>query len=741
MSCVVLSPADLAIVERDPALPCLALVLDAEALAARLGVDRLRSSYLRYKPGTSCVAGFLDGWRSGPFAAIAYDRARLEQVGQRAEWNKGPFPAEFLADVAVALVPLALDRGLKAARRLSEPEQRAKLLGRLLGKKRTENGPDLTVLRYKPSRRLVLRADEAGRPIGLIKAYAQSEFASALMGATAAAALGGAPLLGVDLDRHALAIGWIEGRSLCASTGERPASEDLQLTGGRLAELHRRSFRVPSRELAKQDAKDLRNGLAALQALHPGLAQRAGSLVNSAVEALQNDNVLPRLIHGDFSADQVILGPDGPVLIDWDSVSSGAPARDLGSFFARLDAQAVDGVLSQAEADAAQAGLLEGYLARAKAAPEGVRTQHIRAVLALLTEGFRQRQPDWPERTARLLDRAQEIICSSNGVRSPRDLNMPLLETALDPKAMQVRLAALGLKAERLDRAELIRHKPGRRALIRYNLTDGARSRSMIGKMKARRPDVRTPALHDALRAGGLDGRGPHRVGVPRSYGRIDDLSLWLQEAVPGRPLTDLLSPSSSTGASRRAGAALAHLHRTSVETSRCWTMDDEVGVLDRALDAARAIMPDAAQDIDSVMAGARALASRLGAVETCCIHRDFYSDQVLVDGEDVWLVDLDLCAEGDPAIDLGNHLAHIAELALRRYGCENALTAHEVAFLAGYRSAAQPPDADRVAAMRLLSLSRHICISTVFADRAHTTASLVRTCREQFDRLGEAGY
>jgi aminoglycoside phosphotransferase (APT) family kinase protein len=658
----VLSAADLAIVDRDRVLPGLALVLDTEALAARLGVDRLRSAYLRYKPVTSCVAGFLDGWKSGPFAAIAYDRARFEHVRQRAEWVAGPFPAEFLEDVAVALVPLALDRGLQAARRLSETQQRAKLLGRLLGKKRTGNVSELTVLRYKPNRRLVLRAEEAGRPIGLIKAYAQNEFGSALMGATAAAALGGAPLLGFDLDRHVLATGWIEGRSLCPSAGERPSSAELQRTGARLAELHCRSFRVPSSPRAKQVATDLRDGLAALQVLHPVLAQRAGPLVHAAEKALRNENVLHRLIHGDFSADQVILGPDGPVLIDWDSASSGAPARDLGSFFARLDAQAVDGVLSKTEADAAQAGLLEGYLARAKAAPAGVRTQHIRALLALLTEGFRQRQPDWPERTARLLDRVETLLGSSGDTRPPRDLKMPLLETALDPKVMQERLTALGATSERLDRAELIRHKPGRRALILYHVRDGTGSRRLIGKMKASRPDVRTPALHDALRAAGLDGRGPHRVGVPRCLGRIDDLNLWLQEAVPGIPLTDLLIPASDTAPSRRAGAALARLHRTSVETYRRWRMDDEVGVLDRALDAARGIMPDGARDIDIVMAGARALASRLSPAESCCIHRDFYSDQVLVDGEAVWLVDLDLCAEGDPAIDLGNHLAHVAE-------------------------------------------------------------------------------
>ena len=43
-------------------------------------------------------------------------------------------------------------------------------------------------------------------------------------------------------------------------------------------------------------------------------------------------------------------------------------------------------------------------------------------------------------------------------------------------------------------------------------------------------------------------------------------------------------------------------------------------------------------------------------------VHRDFYHDQVIADGDVCRLVDLDLVAVGDPALDIGNFLAHLID-------------------------------------------------------------------------------
>lgn len=440
-------------------------------------------------------------------------------------------------------------------------------------------------------------------------------------------------------------------------------------------------------------------------------------------------------IHGDFSADQVILHDGIPVLIDWDQMAAGDPGQDLGSFLARLDAQAIEGALSAEAAGAAGAALCEGY-ALGAALPANLTPHRARGLVLLATEGFRRRDPDWPRRTERLLARAEALLAEQR--RPPaQGTDLPMLAQALDEGAIRPLLAAaLGVAPEALDLRppQLVREKPGRRALVRYRGAAGDAPFDLLGKLRAKGPDIRTAALHRALRLRGLDGRAPGATGVPASRGRIDVLHLWLQERAPGLTATEFLRPDAPTEAATQTGAALAQLHRADVATARGWSLADESAVLDRALGAAAAEQPREAPRLAAIAGRARALLARLEPVRPTGIHRDFHPDQVLIDGPQVWIVDLDLYASGDPAIDLGNYLAHIAELALRRHGAPDALAAHEAAFLGGYRQILPEIDICRVAVLRIVSLARHIQISTRFADRRHATAGLIGAVEAALD-------
>ena len=57
-------------------------------------------------------------------------------------------------------------------------------------------------------------------------------------------------------------------------------------------------------------------------------------------------------------------------------------------------------------------------------------------------------------------------------------------------------------------------------------------------------------------------------------------------------------------------------------------------------------------------------------------IHRDFYDAQVLWDGARAWIVDFDQLSVGDPALDLGHFVAHLASLAYRITGRPDAVAA-----------------------------------------------------------------
>lgn len=97
---------------------------------------------------------------------------------------------------------------------------------------------------------------------------------------------------------------------------------------------------------------------------------------------------------------------------------------------------------------------------------------------------------------------------------------------------------------------------------------------------------------------------------------------------------------------------------------------------------------------------------------------------------QSVWLVDLDLYAVGDPAIDIGNVLAHLDELGLRRSGDAGAFAAQAAAFLAGYGAVRVPPAAGRVATLRAVSLARHVALSRRLPGRGHTMAALLARAR-----------
>lgn len=61
-------------------------------------------------------------------------------------------------------------------------------------------------------------------------------------------------------------------------------------------------------------------------------------------------------------------------------------------------------------------------------------------------------------------------------------------------------------------------------------------------------------------------------------------------------------------------------------------------------------------------------------------IHHDFYGDQVIVMGDRLWLLDLDLYCQVHPALDMGNFIAHITEFSLREWGNPAALADRETA-------------------------------------------------------------
>ncbi len=326
-------------------------------------------------------------------------------------------------------------------------------------------------------------------------------------------------------------------------------------------------------------------------------------------------------------------------------------------------------------------------------------------------------------------------------VRSRLDPRLPWLEAALDPAVVErdllctVRDHTAIPDQVRLAAASIIRHKPGRRCLIRYRLAapDGTWQLSVLGKMRARGLDRRTVALHTALATTPLRWDGPGPANVPPVLGTIPALNLWLQGEAPGIPGALALDGPHGAEASYRIGQALATFHRFAPAVDRRHDPTRELAILDKQLSRLASVTSEYGPIAKELRSGAARIVDQLPSGCPATIHRDFYPDQLLVRPDRITLLDLDLATRGDPALDIGNCCAHLIEADLRRHGAEGPLTALRAPLLAGYR-AAESIDEATVHRYETLALIRHVAISQRIPSRAQATPHLVKCCR---NRLG----
>ena len=689
---------DLIARERD--LPGLALMLDPQRLAETIGSGPLRLDYLRLKSGTSCVASYRigDNWLVGK--AVTMDR--LDEL--RSGPDQDGLPHRVWPELALQIMPAAADKRMRGLSEALDPSRSPAFLAHL--RSAGIDADRLVPLKLKPQRRLVARLDRRGDPVAFLKIHARERFADALIAATLSQLGPGPRLLHADAKTGVILTEWLEGHTL-----ESGAAWDEQFTraGQLLAQAHATDMPIPMRAGRKDDLSSVEAVIEDCATLLPGLKDRLQAMHERLRAALLSQPVTPGLIHGDFSADQVLIGSAKAYLIDWDRSALGDRGSDVGCFLARLDKDVLDGTTGAEAAAAARGTFLDGYEAGASLPPSSA-PQRLRHLALLLTEDFRYQRPGWDKRTETLLAQIE---------RGLPDLPAPLLNTpdaALPALADALHAPAVASLLERAGYTpgappQLFRHKPGRRAIIRYD----AAPQPLLGKMQRKGLDRQSIRLHRELRAAGFDGSPPLRVEVPDVVITNPQLGMWAMPQLAG----DMLDPRQHDAAAFFAtGAALAHLHAAPVESGREWTMADEADVLTRALRDIAAARPEYARELQQITEKACRMIGAPPPSRQVLLHRDFYPDQVLVQPDRIVLLDFDLAAVGSPAVDLGNFLAHLQELSLRVHRSLDAYDACAGAFLQGYSSIRRLPDPASLEILREISLWRHLAICQRFPER-----------------------
>lgn len=432
-----LSSSDAALIQREPTLPGLTALLDPEAFMAEVGplfpaqhLTAAQASYIRYKPGTSCLVGYwLDvAGKQVAVTACAHRpdaKDKLQKARAEAERCSLMPPERFVVDDRALIISVfPYDSKLKALCRLANTNTRQRLFRKLVPDQPGLWDASVHRLGYKPERRYVgqLRTEEG--PQAIFKMYTERDFQITHTNATAFVSHGPlqiAQLLGFSERRKTLVFQWLPGRLLSeVLTDPQPLSEQVSHVGAALAALHAQHPEGLPSLARKEEAASLVSLADWLGVICPDVSQHVQTLAQRLAMSLLRESPVSMPIHGDFYAKQVLLSDDRVAILDIDEAKYSDPAADLGLFIAHLERDVLRGILAGHAVPPIRDRFLEGYqAATGRLIPSRVALYTAVGLFRLAPDPFRHRESDWPERIEAILARVVAILDDGwDGIRS-----------------------------------------------------------------------------------------------------------------------------------------------------------------------------------------------------------------------------------------------------------------------------------------------------------------------------------
>lgn len=234
----------------------------------------------------------------------------------------------------------------------------------------------------------------------------------------------------------------------------------------------------------------------------------------------------------------------------------------------------------------------------------------------------------------------------------PIDVRLPGLAEATSASVMRTTLGdALHAPAAVRCSPELVRYKPGRRAVLRYRL--GTPGTSVVyGKLRADGAGAVQVALAGELIEQGVPTPSP-RAYLPR-------LRMTVHSEARGTRLAELRGDRAFVDWMEPVAEVLARLHGTRLARLPACSPEGEAADLRAAAETAATLLPRRRAEIGRLAAR---LSARLAAIRPTAntIHGSFHDDQVVVGEAGAVLVDLDSAALGDPLLDVGHFASYLS--------------------------------------------------------------------------------
>ena len=363
------------------------VILEEDRLHDALGRDGVRVTRMRHKPGQYAVGALADAAGPAGWVRVTGDLGRAKRDVERAQRVDRP-----------VTLRAATDRLFVSSGDLWSDPKLADLLAR-----HADVVDASVVVRHNPLRRLVLRRGTSQIRVTVAEQPAVEAWAPALLeeGAGLTAALRSRS--GAHLTRWE----WLPGESLDALLGHDPSTDRslAEELGRLLAQVHATPYRGADvgPRLPAVDPVALCAAADDLALLDSGLGGRMRALVAALPPLSSSPEVL---LHGDFSADQVIRTATDLRVIDLDRAGVGPAVRDLAS------ALAVETIRAGEPWGPASEALLDGYETGGGRRPSepDLAAALAAALLSRAQEPLRQARADWRAATDAILTTAGRLI-------------------------------------------------------------------------------------------------------------------------------------------------------------------------------------------------------------------------------------------------------------------------------------------------------------------------------------------
>ncbi len=442
-------------IPRDEMLPGLSPMLDSDAvrnlLKERLGdalgeIERCEISYIRYKPATSCIIAYaLQCSREifkGSTQFLLYTKIYIDDNYQNAveksrvhRWAEtlDIDPVIILPDHKAILYLFPNDLIIDGLRVLSNPKKIQRILYKHYDRYPEEDWRisdrklRLKVARYKPERRVVLRAttraihrrtnvrenvsvyirlygDDRGADV-----YTLQENLYRIAGQNGPYRIA-RPITYLD-DRRLMIMETIDGDPLLRSLGGADRLDAVTRTAKALVALHRsEGLNLNVRDIDSH-FDNIRSTTETLNHISPESAREAEAILESLKEfKLSEEPGKHGFVHGDLHHGQILLQDDSVAFIDFDRSHRGDSASDIGNFCAHLRLLHLQGRL----ADYAD---LENRFKIAYEEASADRLDEDRLVfwtafgMFLLAVGpFRRLEAEWRDKTQGILRECRKIL-------------------------------------------------------------------------------------------------------------------------------------------------------------------------------------------------------------------------------------------------------------------------------------------------------------------------------------------